>query len=183
MKDNTNAETYISVLLARNGPLIIFQGFYKQALFVSRSDIPRFIRDPEHTPLLVIPPFAALALNCYLALDQVDAIELKQDIVVSEDYTLTMRNAQAQSIRYYSNHDKLHGARTLRASDIHVVVTPSLTAAVDTSNLEPRLSAVTEFPSSEKPDYPRRFAHDVRLLSEAVTRTVAHLYPTLHYEN
>jgi hypothetical protein len=183
MKDNKAAETYISVLLARNGPLIIFQGFYKNALYVSRSEIPRFIRDPEHTPLLVIPPFAALALNCYLALEHVDAIELKHDIVVSEDYTLTMRSKQEQSIRYYSNHEMLHGARTLRASDVQVVITPRMTATVDTSELEPRLSVVTEFPVTEKPDYPRRFAHDVRLLSESVARAVAHLYPTLRYEN
>jgi len=177
MKDITTAEHHISVILARNGPLLIFQGIYKQALFVSRSEIPRFVRDPEHTPLLVIPPFAALALSCYLALEHVDVIELKRDIAVSENYTLTMRSEHEKCIRYYSTHEELPGARTLRAGDIQVAVTPRVAVIVNTSGLEPHLDVVTEYPVAEKPDYPHRFAHDVRLLSEAVARKVAHLPP------
>ncbi len=170
MRNPTNSETAVSIIRARNGPLIIFQGFAKQALFVSQENILRFIRDPEQTALLVIPPMASLALNCYLTCTQVDSIDLKRDIALGDDFTLTVRSSEEKGIRFYSDGINLAGARSLRADSIGIVVTPQICASVDSSKLETTLSTFVEFPGSEDADYPNRFAHAPRFLGQMVAK-------------
>lgn len=183
MKNTQPPEEHLSVLVARNGPLLVFQSFWKQALFIQRDNIPKFIDDPESAPVLVIQPLPALALQCYLALKQVHSITLKRDLAISDDFTLTAHNTGDAAVRFYSRHDNMHGPRTLRAERVGVVITPQMVALLDNTGMEPRLSVVVESKSDDLPDYPNRFAIDPRLLAEAVARSVSNSLPTLRYEN
>lgn len=183
MQDTHPSETEVSTVLAGNGPILLFQGYLKQALFLSRDDISRFIQDPERAPLLVIPRFASVALRCHFPEDHIDEITLKRDFTVGEHYSLTMRNHGRQSARFYSDHDNMPGPRILRADNINVVITPKVTALVDTSGVEPKLSVIVEQPVPEKPSYRARFAHDVTRLRNVVLRATDHLQPNKRHES
>lgn len=175
-------ETEVSTVLARNGPMLLFQGFFKQALFLSREDISQFIQDPERAPLLVIPPFASLAVRCYAPWDHIDELVLTRNFSVGENYSLTMRNRGGQAARYYSDHGDMPGPRTLRADRINVVITPKIFAFVDPSGFEPKLSVIVQHAVEEKPSYRTRFAHDVNQLRNAVLRAITHNQPNKHHE-
>lgn len=181
MHTSIGPEHYLSVLSANNG-LLIFQGFRKPALFVSRDEVPRFIRDPERSTFRIIPPMAALSLNCYLALNSFDRIELKQPFASSEDYSLTMLSARAPAVRYYSDHDDVESIYALRAENVGVVVTPKATYVLDGDHPVPALTTVVELPEPEVPDYCNPFAQETRLLREAVLRIINHHQLGFHHE-
>lgn len=177
------AERYISVLMARDGGTIIYQGFYHQALFVARDDIPRFATDPLQTRLRVIPPLAALALHCYTSLEEIETIHTKAINDLPDYFALTFRTKSGKSIRYVSQHDFLPSPRQLAEERIAVVVTPKLAAFVEHDGARPAFAPVVQMPDAETPDYKRRFAHEPHLLAEAVSRTLAERWPALRYAN
>lgn len=168
MFDPKSTETEVSTVLARNGPIIAFQGFFKQALFVSAEAIPRFIQDPHATNVLVIPPFASIALRCFAPLDEVDSLMLTQDLALGDNFHLTIRERDRRGIRFYSHHEDLPGPRTLRAGGIQVAITPRLVATVETGAFEPKLSVIVDRLESESADYRNRFACEASVLRNAV---------------
>lgn len=177
------AERYISVLMARDGGTIIYQGFYHQALFVAREDTPRFIADPLQTKLRVIPPLAALALHCYTSLEEIETIHTKEINDLPDYFALTFRTKSGKSIRYVSQHDFLPSPRQLADERISVVVTPKLAAFVEHAGTKPVFAPVVQMPDAEIPNYKRRFAAEPHLLAEAVSRTLAERWPALRYAN
>lgn len=181
MNEKDQPESHLSILAAQNGSLIVFQGFYKQALFIRREHVPRFINDPENTPVIVIPAMAALALQCYSALEDIDSISLKRDLAISDDFTLTLRRQSGECIKVYSAHERLSKPRTLRAERVKIAITPRMIAQVDGE--EPRLVIIVESDRAEIPNYPARFAMKPSLLSSAVARTTSACTAKLAYEN
>jgi hypothetical protein len=170
MFSSDTPETQVSTVLARNGPILIFQSHLEkaQALFVSRDEIPRFMQDPHTASMLVIPPFASIALRCFAPLDHVDAITLSQDLALGENFHLTLRERNRRGIRFYSRHEDLPGPRTLRAGGIRVAITPRLVATVETGAFEPKLRVIVDRLESESADYRNRFACETSVLRNAV---------------
>lgn len=166
-------ETYISVLAPPNGTALLFQGYRKAALFLKRENVSRFIDDPHATGVLVIPPFAALALHCFLAAESTKAIHLEQDLAISEDYSITVRLTSGSGIRYVSSHDKLDSARALVRDNVKLVITPKLLAMVHSGDDESYLSRIVELPHEEEADYANRFVHETLFLVEALQRATA----------
>lgn len=174
---------HICVAIARNGGLIITQGYLQAGLYLAREDIPRFVANAEQTKLLVIPPLAALAVHCYTCCERIETIYLKSHAIDDDVYVLTIRTASGQGIRYYSSHEDLPGAAILHDDRVNVAITPRLSAIVDSSGPKTILAPVVQLPSDEKPNYRRRFSHAPHLLSRAVARTVDQHAPALRYEN
>jgi len=173
MNEPPNPETYISVLAPTNGTALLFQGYRKPALFLKRENVSRFIDDPQATGVLVIPPFAALALHCFVAAESTKAIHLEQDLVTSDDYSLTVRLTSGSGIRYVSSHDNLDSARALVGDNVKLVITPKLLAMVHWEDDEPCLNRIVELPYEEKADYAGRFVHETVFLVQALERAVA----------
>lgn len=182
MQPQQSTETQVSVLMARNGPVIVFQGLNKQALFIARENVQRFIKNPQHTSLLVIPPLASLALHCYQSLQEVDLIELRHEPPPGGDFSLTIHNRGEKNVRFYSDHRNLPSPKTLRADGVRVVITPKIAALTRSSNPEPQLSVIVEHPVAERPNYRARFAHELNILRHAVLTTVARSQPINPHE-
>lgn len=183
MNPDKKLETHVSIVAAENGAALIFQGFFKQALFLKPENISRFIHDPLATGMLVIPPMASLALQCYVAAEAVTAILLAQDLALGEHYALTVRLKSGAGIRYYSEDENLAAPSRLAAEHIRVVVTPKRVALVESHSAKPYFAAVVDIPTADVPDYRGRFAHDAVGLAAALERTLAAKQHTLCYEH
>lgn len=170
MKTQTNTETHVSILAPSDGTALLFQGYCKQALFLKRENVSRFIDNPNAAGMLVIPPYAALALHCFVATETVSSIQLKQDLAISGNYTLTIRFQNGSGIRYYSSHEDLECSRSLREKSIRLAITPKLVAKVDDYDVS--LAVIGTLPQPQKPDYAGRFAHETVFLVHALLRAL-----------
>lgn len=173
MNEPPNSETHVSVLAPPDGTALIFQGYRKPALFLKRENLSLFIENPCETGLLVIPPFAALALQSFVAADSAQAIQLKQDLVIGEHYSLTVRLMSGCGIRFVSSHENLDSAPALVRENVRIVVTPKMVAMLDDFGPAPRLNCVAEIPYEEKADYAGRFVQETPFLVQALKRAVA----------
>lgn len=181
MNPKDKPESHLSILAAQNGSLIVFQGCNKQALFIQREHVPRFIHDPENTPVIVIPSLASLALECYSAMETIDCILLTRDLAISDDYTLTLRRQSGESIQFFSDQERLPGARTLRAERVKIAITPTMICHVVGD--EPRLVILVACDLDDAPNYPARFAMNPGLISKAVAHATSRYAAKLAYEN
>jgi len=80
MIDPENKPTDLSVVVMAEGLAVLFQGCVKPALFLERKHLLRFIDDPAAAAVLVIPPFAATALEVYLTVGGGMSAELERDL-------------------------------------------------------------------------------------------------------
>jgi hypothetical protein len=179
MKEPPNSETHVSILAPPDGTALIFQGYRKPALFLRRENISRFITDPHSTGMLAIPPFAALALQCFVAADSVKTIQLKQDLAIDEHYALTVRLTTGSGVRFVSSHENLDSAQALARESVRIVVTPKMVAMLDDFGATPRLNCVAEIPHEERADYARRFVLETSFLVQALERAIASKTHTL----
>ncbi len=170
---NTPApEPQISVVASPDGAALVYQGFYQQAFFLTRENVPRFLRTPEETAMLVIPPLAALGLHCYVVAGEAHAFHLDADpLSETTDHVLTIHVKTGERIRYYTCHENCATAQQLVASRIRVVITPQRIAVIEVQH-GPRLATVLEMPSPERVSYRHRFAHETTSLTAAVAHAL-----------
>ena len=172
----------ISVIVAKNGHVLVLQGQY-QALFILREHVPRFLENPPQAAMLVIPPFAATALACYTALEDRTSIELTRDLSLGTEFNLIITTSRGSKVAYFSDHEALHGPRSLAEQGIDIVITPKVVMAVDASATNPSMSLVASIPNPQVPDYSRRFAADPDIIKTAVQDALYRTNSTLLYAN
>lgn len=167
--------------VAENGHVFVTQGYYHPAFYLARHELPRFLADPESAAVVLIPPFAATALECYVANVRLKEIQLKRDLTVSEDFSLTFQ-LPSRRVAYCSDPDELNRPAVLANSGIEVVVTPQALAIVDITRAKPAIAIVAGLPRPERPSYPRRFSCNPNQLRQCVEDALSRAHP-LVYEN
>lgn len=170
-----------TVTVADNGHVFVTQGIYCPAFYLARHEVPRFLADPASAAIVLIPPFGATALDCYVASVHLKAIELSRDLAISEDFSLLFET-QTRRIGYFSDVTAVERPVYLASRKIEVVVTPQMLATVDTCGAAPAVAIVTGLPRPEKPDYRHRFACSIDALRDAVTAAL-NRPRVLFYEN
>lgn len=180
MLQNTTKPT---ATVAENGHVFITQGYYHQAFFLARHELPRFLADPQSAAVVLIPPFAATALECYVTNVRLKEIQLERDLTVSEDFSLIFQ-LTSRRVAYCSDPSELNRPAALASRGIEVVVTPQALAIVDTGGKKPAIAIVAGLPRPEKPSYPQRFSFTPQRLRECVEDALGHAKsPLLTYEN
>lgn len=169
-----------TVTVAGNGHVLIGQGFYKPALFMPRQAVPHFLADPASTPLCVLPPFAATALDCYISGVEVLAIHQRRNVPKGGEIVLMFR-LRNRSIGFFSNSNVLRHPAWLAAQNIEVAVTPQAFATVGTNPSS--VAIIAGIPRAEKPLYESRFALSPLAIRDELARAVQRAQPPLIYEN
>ncbi len=167
--------------VAENGHVFVTQGYYHQAFFIARHELPRFLADPESAAVVLIPPFAATALECYVANVRLTTIQLNRDLTVSEDFSLIFQ-LPSRRVGYFSDHEELSRPRVLANKGIDVAVTPQALAVIDRARPKPAVAIVAGLPRPEKANYSRRFSCAPRHLKECVEDALSNAHPLI-YEN
>jgi hypothetical protein len=171
----------ISVIVAKNGHVLVFQGFFHQALFILREHVPRFLENPQQAAMLVIPPFAATALSCYTAMEECTSISLTRDLSLGDEFTLVITTSRGPKIAYYADHEAPIGPRSLARQGIGIAITPMAVTTLDQSGSSPSLSLVAGIQQPQVPDYSMRFAADPNIIKEAVRDALSKINPTQRY--
>ena len=180
MPTANNHSTDISVIVAKNGHVLVFQGFH-QALFIQREQLPRFIEDPQQAAMLVIPKFAAIAIAAYTAGEDSASIELTRDLSLGSEFSLVITSTRGPKVAYYSDHEYPIGPRALAKQGIGVAITSRAVVAVDQSGSNPSLSPVASIPHPQEANYPMRFAADPSTIKVAVQDALYKFNSTQHY--
>lgn len=167
----------LSVIVA-DGHVLVFQGFFHQALFILREHVPRFIDNPQQAAMLVIPPFAATALSCYTALEECTSISLNRDSSLGASFNLVITTSRGSKMAYYADHEVPLTPRTLARQGIGLAITPMAVTTLDQSGSSPSLSLVVGIQQPQVPDYSMRFAADPQLIKEAVRDALCKTKPT-----
>lgn len=173
----------VTVIAPPSGQLLLFCGFYTQGLLVQREYVPAFLQDPAKAGVLLIPPFAALAIQCYTALSSTDEIAVKRDPAIDDHFELTLTAKNGQRVRYYSSTTKVPPTDVLRQQRVNYLVTPRYVALVDLDQPRAKIAIIAEVPESEPCDYRNRFAHDPKVLRAAAQFAVENSRSSLSYGN
>ena len=171
----------ISVIVAKNGHALVFQGFHHQALFIMRGHLPRFLENPQHAALLVIPPFAATALACYIAMEEHPSIEVSQDLSLGDAFSLVITTSRGARIAYYSDDAASECAHSMARQGIGIAITPRSVVTVDKFGTSPAKASIASIPHPQTPDYPGRFAVESNIIQEALQEALYKSNTTLRY--
>lgn len=169
-----------TITVAGNGHVLVGQGFYRPGLFLPRQAVPHFLADPASTPLCILPPFAATALDCYICGVEVLAIHPRRNVPKGGEIVL-MFKLRNRSIGFFSNSTVLRDPAWLAAQNIEVAVTPQAFATVGTNPSS--VAIVTSMPRPEKPTYESRFALSPLAIRDELARAVQRAQPPFIYEN
>lgn len=178
MLNNTPIPT---ATVAENGHVFVTQGYYHQAFFIARHELPRFLADPKSAAVVLIPPFASTALECYVANTRLMEIQLKRDLTVSEDFSLIFQ-LPSRRVAYFSDPEELSRPSVLANKGIEVAVTPQALAVIDGTRPKPAVAIVAGLPRPENANYPCRFSCNPQRLRECVEDALSHAHPLI-YEN
>jgi hypothetical protein len=176
--------TDISVVMAPNGHVLIFQGgFYQQALFIEREHVPRFLLIPDQTPVLIVPPFAALALECHTSMADIESMNLDRDLALGPEFRLVIKSKKGVRIGYFSDHEAPLNPQWLAEKRINVAITPMTVVTVHMDGEVAAVATVASIPNPELPNYKSRFAVDPLLIRNAVNEAVIKSRKSFNYEN
>lgn len=167
--------------VAENGHVFVTQGYYHPAFYLARHELPRFLADPQSAAVVLIPPFAATALECYVANVRLNGIQLNRDLTMSDEFSLIF-DLPSRRVAYFSEADELRRPEMLAHKRIEVVVTPQALAIVDITRAKPAIAIVAGLPRPERPSYPRRFSCNPNQLRQCVEDALSRAHP-LVYEN
>jgi len=183
MKDPEHKSTDLSFVALAEGHALLFQGFPKQALFIQREHLLRFIDDPAAAAVLVIPPFAATALEIYLTAVGVVSAELERDLANSPEFVLRFTLPDKTRIVYFSDPEVTIVPWHLAAQKVATVITPKLVGRITKDGARAVLDTVASIPVAQLPDYPRRFVHDPKAISLWLRTPVTSRQRKPHHEN
>jgi len=183
MKDPEHKSTDLSVVVMAEGHALLYQGCVKQALFIQREHLLRFIDDPAAAAVLVIPPFAATALEIYLTAVGVVSAVLERDLAISPEYVLRFTLPDKTRIVYFSDPEVTIVPWHLAAQGVVTVITPKLIGRITKDGARAVLDTVASIPVAQCPDYPRRFAHDPKAISLWLRTPIASRQHKPHHEN
>lgn len=183
MKDPEHKSTDLSFVALAEGHALLFQGCVKQALFIQREHLLRFIDDPAAAAVLVIPPFAATALELYLAAAGAVSAGLERDLAISPEFVLRFTLPDKTRIVYFSDPEVTIVPWHLAAQKVATVITPKLIGRITKDGARAVLDTVASIPVAQPPDYPRRFAHDPEAISLWLRTPVTSRQHKPHHEN
>ena len=183
MTDPDNKPTDLSVVAMAEGHALLFQGCLTQALFIQREHLLRFIDDPAAAAVLVIPPFAATALEIYLTAAGSVSVELERDLAISPEFVLRFTLPDKTRIVYFSDPETIIVPWHLAAQRVVTVITPKLIGRITKDGARAVLDTVASIPVAQRPDYPRRFAHDPKAISRWLRTPVISRHRKSRHEN
>lgn len=183
MKDPDNKPTDLSVVAMAEGHALLFQGCVKQALFIQREHLLRFIDAPAAAAVLVIPPFAATALELYLTAVGSVSVEIERDLAISPEFVLRFTLHDKTRIIYFSDPEAVIVPWHLAAQRVATVITPKLVGRITKDGARSVLDTVASIPMAQRPDYPRRFAHEPKAISLWLRTPVTSRERKPHHEN
>ena len=158
----------ISVITDPYGQVIIFQGLFKQGLIIPQDHVSRFLRDPAHAALLLVPSFAATALSTYLLLADIRSIAIERDSAVSDDYKVYIKTLAGPTIGYFSDGEATFTARGMSVAGLDIAITRREVLSLDRSGLTPVMSIVAGLSEPQSVSYLKRFATHPSVIRDAV---------------
>lgn len=169
----------LSVSVARNGHILVMQGYNRPAFLILRDKVPQFLTSGAPNGAYWIPPFSSSALSCYAIDSAIESIRLSRSLGFPGPPAILFQ-LRSRLIAFMAQSTSAFDPRTLYEGGVSVVITPKSMASVQCIGGTPSISMLAAISAPEEHAeqgsyyFPAETIRDA--IADAISRTTNLIY-------